>query len=81
MYVRRVTRSTICTNKLHFISLTGERKNSTVAFGSIPNKIHYFDYPERYNNIINEVYDCLTVCLLQSHLLLCWHGFCERHVM
>ena len=32
------------------------RKNSTVASGSSPIKIHYFDYPKCFINRINEVY-------------------------
>ena len=62
---------------------TGVRKNSTLAAGSIHIKIHYSDYSERFINIINEVYDFsikyrfIVVCFLQSHLLLCWHDFCD----
>ena len=33
------------------------RKNSTVAFGSSPIRIHYVDYPKRFINRINDVYD------------------------
>ena len=32
-------------------------KNSTVACGPSPNKIHYFDYLKPFINRINEVYD------------------------
>ena len=32
-------------------------KNSPVASGSSPIKIHYFDYPIHFMNRINEVYD------------------------
>ena len=34
---------------------TGVRKNSSVACGSSPVKIYYFDCPKRFINRINEV--------------------------
>ena len=34
-----------------------ENSRPTVASGSSPIKIHYFDYPKCFNNRINEVYD------------------------
>ena len=39
------------------LAVTGVRKNSTVACGFIPVKIHYFDYPKRFINRINGDYD------------------------
>ena len=58
VYVRRITRSSIYVRKSS-ISLagTGVRKISSVASGSSPIKIHYFDYLKRFINRINEVYD------------------------
>ena len=43
--------------KFHFISQSGIGKNGTVACGFGPIKVYYFDYPKRFINRINEVYD------------------------
>ena len=48
--------STTMYEKLHFISRTCVRKNSTVASGSSHIKIHSFDYLKCFINRINEVY-------------------------
>ena len=40
-----------------FLAGTGVGKNSIVARGSNPIKIHYFDYPKLFINRKNEVYD------------------------
>ena len=36
------------------LSLSGVRKISTVSSGSSHIKVHYFDYPKRFINRINE---------------------------
>ena len=74
---------------------TGVRKNSTVASGSSSIKILYFDYLKRFINRINEIdgfsikyrysdillkKNPINFILLQSHLLLCRHGFCDVSV-
>ena len=44
--------------KLHFINRNWRgRKSSTVASGPSPINIHYFDYPKRFINRINKVYE------------------------
>ena len=47
----------LCMKKLHFISRNRSQENRTVASGSSPIKVHYFDYLKRFINVINEVYD------------------------
>ena len=52
---------------------TGVRKNSTVASGSSPIKIHYFEYPKRFLNRINvhnfSIKYCYSDNLLKDILL------------
>ena len=68
---------------------TGVREMSSVACGFGPIKIHYFDHQKCFIDRINECSDILLkkhklhlkhYVMLQSHLLLCWHGFCDASV-
>ena len=65
--------------KLHFVSRNWRRENNTVACESSPIKIHYFDYPRRFINRINEVYDFSIkyrykkLNFIYNHLLCCNH--------
>ena len=48
--------------KIHFIDWNWHKENSSVAFG----EIHYFDYPLRFINRINEGTQWLSVRVLDS---------------
>ena len=56
---------------LYLLAATGIRKNSTVACGLSPIKIHYFDYLKRLiNRINNKAYVSFTKIsryLLKTH--------------
>ena len=63
--------------KANFISWNWRKGNSTVACGSSSIKIHNFDYPKRFINRINEVYNFsikyiyITVCFAAISLVTC----------
>ena len=66
---------------LSVLARTGVRRNSTVASGSSPIKIHYFDLPKRFINRINKVYDfsikyCYSDINFISNCLFCCSHTC-----
>ena len=66
------------------LARTGAMKISSLAWGFSPIKIHFSDYSKSLISRINELYVFFNkiqrFVLLQSHLLLCWHGFCDVSV-
>ena len=71
----------LCMKKLHFISLNWRKENSTVASGSSPILIYYFDYPKRFINRINEAYDfshIYILCTISLAISYVSHLFCAH---
>ena len=79
VYVRRITRSTMYQKISILLAGTGVWKISSVACGLSPIKIEYSDYLKSLISriYVNDVYVFFNKILLslQSHLLLCKHGF------
>ena len=59
----------LCMKKLHLLAKTGVRKNSSVACGFSPTKIHYFEDTKCLINRINEVY-VFSIKHCKSNILL-----------